>query len=411
VRVLMLAPGTLGDVAAPAGLGARLRDAGHDVTIVADALYAHLAADAGCAFQPVPADLRQIVAASAAGPRRQAPRRLRALLGDMARYFELAATAALEAAPGSGIILVNAVAPYGSDIAEGLRIPSIGTFLQPMEPSAAYPPVATKLPSLGGLGNRLAGTLAQVMPASYDSACAQVRKELGLPAESRRAAERRRRREDQPVHHGISPVVLPRPRDWRPGLQLDGYWWPVRPPGWTPPDDVVSFLSSGTAHVIITFGSTPTASAAAETALTAARQAGLRVIVQAPAAAEHPGVDGVLHTGPIPHDWLLPQAAVVVHHAGAGTTAAALRAGIPSVTVPVHTDQPFWAARLSALDAGPAPVPRSRMTTGRLTGAITAAVNTADYLRSTRQIAGRLAREDSATGILSQLEHVSKTRP
>jgi sterol 3beta-glucosyltransferase len=70
MRVLMLAPGTLGDVAAPAGLGERLRDAGPDVTIVADTPYAQLAADAGCAFQPVPADLRQIVAASAAGPRR-----------------------------------------------------------------------------------------------------------------------------------------------------------------------------------------------------------------------------------------------------------------------------------------------------------------------------------------------------
>lgn len=212
MRVLMLAPGTLGDVAAPAGLGARLRAAGHDVTIVADAPYAHLAADAGCAFAPVPADLRQIVAAHAAGPGRQAPRRLRALLGDMARYFRLAATAALEAAPGTGTVLFNAVAPYGSDIAEGLRIPSIGTFLQPMEPSAAYPPVAAKLPSLGSLTNRLAGTLAQVMPASYDSACAQVRTELGLPAESRRAAGHRRRRRPACPPRDQSCCPAPPPR-------------------------------------------------------------------------------------------------------------------------------------------------------------------------------------------------------
>jgi sterol 3beta-glucosyltransferase len=261
MRVLMLAPGTLGDVAPPAGLGAQLQAAGHDVTIVADAPYAHLAADAGCAFQPVPADLRQLIAGSADGPRRQAPRRLRALLRDMTQYFTLAATTALEAAsgrgaaPGADAVLVNAVAPYGHDIAEGLHISSIGMFLQPMEPSAAYPPVITKLPSLGGLGNRLAGTLAQMTPASYDQACAQVRRELGMPAESRRAAERRRRRADQPVHHGISPIVLPRPRDWRPGLHLDGYWRPLRPPGWTPPGDLVSFLDAGPAPVIIAFGS------------------------------------------------------------------------------------------------------------------------------------------------------------
>jgi hypothetical protein len=179
MRVLMLAPGTHGDVAAPTGLGARLQAAGHGVTIVADAPYAQLAADAGCAFQPVPADLRQIVAASAAGPGRQAGRRLRALLRDMARYFELAAMVALEAAPGTDAVLFNAVAPYGRDIAEGLRVPSIGMFLQPTEPSAAYPPMATKLASLGGVGNRVAGNLTQLMPASYDTACAKSEENSG----------------------------------------------------------------------------------------------------------------------------------------------------------------------------------------------------------------------------------------
>jgi hypothetical protein len=49
----------------------------------------------------------------------------------MARYFELAAMVALEAAPGTDAVLFNAVAPYGRDIAEGLRVPSIGMFLQP----------------------------------------------------------------------------------------------------------------------------------------------------------------------------------------------------------------------------------------------------------------------------------------
>ena len=403
MRVLMLAPGTTGDVAAAAGLGARLREAGHDVTIVADAPYAQLAADAGCAFCPVAADLRELVAASATGPRHRAPCRLRTLLGEMARYFGPAATAALQAAPGADAVLVNAVAPYGSDIAEGLRIPSIGAFLQPMEPSASYPPLTMGVRNLGDLGNRLAGALAQVMPASYDAACAQVRKELGLPTESRRAAQRRRRRDDQPVHHGISQAVLPRPRDWRPGLHLDGYWWPVRAPGWTPPADVVSFLAGGPPPVVITFGSTPDSQAAAQVAVTGARQAGLRVILQDPATKGSDGDGDVLHTGHIPHEWLLPQAAAVVHHAGAGTTAAGLRAGIPAVAVPLATDQPFWAARLAALGAAPAPVRRSRMTVGRLAAAITAATANPDYRASAERVASQLAREDGAAGMLTEL--------
>jgi UDP:flavonoid glycosyltransferase YjiC (YdhE family) len=241
------------------------------------------------------------------------------------------------------------------------------------------------------------------MPASYDAACAQVRQELGLPAESRRAAQRRRRRDDQPVHHGISPAVLPRPRDWRPGLHLDGYWWPVGPPGWTPPADVVSFLAGGPPPVVITFGSTPASQAAARVAMTGARQAGLRVILQDPAMKGTSADGDVLHTGHLPHEWLLPQAAAVVHHAGAGTTAAGLRAGIPAVTMPVATDQPFWAARLSALGAAPAPVRRSRMTVDRLASAITAATANPDYRASAQRVAGQLAREDGVAGILTEL--------
>jgi sterol 3beta-glucosyltransferase len=197
--------------------------------------------------------------------------------------------------------------------------------------------------------------------------------------------------------------VLPPPRDWRPGLHLDGYWWPVWPPDWTPPADLASFLAGGAPPVVITFGSTPASQAAARVAVAAARQAGQRVIVQDPAMND----SDVLHVGHVPHDWLLPQAAAAVHHAGAGTAAAGLRAGIPAVAVPVATDQPFWAARLSALGAAPAPVPRSRMSAARLAAAITAAIANPDYRASAQQVAGKLAREDSAAGILTELEHLA----
>ena len=201
--------------------------------------------------------------------------------------------------------------------------------------------------------------------------------------------------------------MLPPPRDWRPGLHLDGYWWPVWPPDWTPPADLASFLAGGAPPVVITFGSIPASQAAARVAVAAARQAGQRVIVQDPATNETTGDSDVLHVGHVPHDWLLLQAAAVVHHAGAGTAAAGLRAGIPAVAVPVATDQPFWAARLSALGAAPAPVPRSRMSAARLAAAITAAIANPDYRASAQQVAGKLAREDSAAGILTELEHLA----
>ena len=74
--------------------------------------------------------------------------------------------------------------------------------------------------------------------------------------------------------------------------------------------------------------------------------AATRAVVQAGWAGLTGTSDRILAVGDLPHDWLLPQVAAVVHHARAGTTGAGLRAGVPAAAVPVLADQPFWAHRL-----------------------------------------------------------------
>ena len=71
-----------------------------------------------------------------------------------------------------------------------------------------------------------------------------------------------------------------------------------------------------------------------------------------------------------PHDWLLPRVNLAIHHGGAGTTAAAARAGVPQVIIPHIGDQPFWATRVQAMGAAPAPVERLNLTARRLNEAI-----------------------------------------
>jgi UDP:flavonoid glycosyltransferase YjiC (YdhE family) len=80
--------------------------------------------------------------------------------------------------------------------------------------------------------------------------------------------------------------------------------------------------------------------------------------------------DEVFKIDTIPHDWLFPQMAAVVHHGGAGTTAAGLRAGIPSVIIPFFAEQPFWGRRIAELGVGPKPIPRKRLSQERLAAAI-----------------------------------------
>ena len=80
--------------------------------------------------------------------------------------------------------------------------------------------------------------------------------------------------------------------------------------------------------------------------------------------------DTVMRIDSVPHDWLFPQVAAVVHHGGCGTTAAGLRAGRPTIICPFFGDQPFWGARIKALGVGSAPIPQKKLTVEKLSAAI-----------------------------------------
>ena len=71
-----------------------------------------------------------------------------------------------------------------------------------------------------------------------------------------------------------------------------------------------------------------------------------------------------------PHSWLFPKMAAVANHGGAGTTAAGLRAGIPSIVIPHSNDQFAWGRRVYELGVGSKPIPRKKLTAEKLSDAI-----------------------------------------
>ena len=78
--------------------------------------------------------------------------------------------------------------------------------------------------------------------------------------------------------------------------------------------------------------------------------------------------------GNVPHDWIFERVSCVVHHGGAGTTAAGIAAGKPTIVVPFFGDQPFWGSMIARAGAGPPPIPKNKLSVQTLADAITEAL-------------------------------------
>jgi sterol 3beta-glucosyltransferase len=143
-----------------------------------------------------------------------------------------------------------------------------------------------------------------------------------------------------------------------------------------------------------------------ELARSALRKAGMRGIVQSGWAGINAGDDDVLTVDEVPHSWLFPRLAAVVHHCGAGTTAAALRAGVPAIAVPGLGDQPFWARRLRDLGLSADTIPQRALTVEHLADAIRTAVTDPQLKDRTRRIADILTIEDGAAQVVSTVDQL-----
>ncbi|MET7700478.1 glycosyltransferase [Streptomyces sp. NPDC005485] len=402
MKILIAAAGSRGDVAPYTGLGAELRRAGYDVALATTDTFAPLVRDAGLEFRSLPADTR--VRGGAPG-RRELMRTAAAFTAELGQGFADAT------AEGADLLLLSTTtAPLGWHLAEAMGIPSLGVYLQPTAPTGDFPPVVTGSRSLGRLANRTTGRLAlRMTDRVYEQAVAKLRHHLQLPPAAASAMRRRQEQANWPILYGFSTALVPRPSDWRSGLEVVGNWWPHHDAAEQLPTDVEDFLNAGPRPVLIGFGSMAAGDGErlSEIAVRALRRAGLRGILQAGSAGLAADDDDVLTIGDVPHALLFPRLAAVVHHAGAGTSAAALRAAVPAVTVPVTADQPFWAGRLAALGAATDPIPFRSFSAERLADSLDRAVKQQAFTQAAARAAQHLMTEDGAGQALKAVQQLT----
>ncbi|MEV0322892.1 glycosyltransferase [Streptomyces sp. NPDC050658] len=403
MKILITAAGSYGDVAPYTGLGARLREAGHEVALATQDTFAPLVRGAGLTFRALPAN------PYASGGGGAGKRELMRTAASFVR--ELGAGLVDAAEHGADVLLLSTTtAPLGWQLAEATGIPVLGVYLQPTHPTGEFAPVVSGARSLGRFGNRAMGRFSlRMADRVYADAVTDLRARLGLPLAAPHTVRRRQETARWPVLHGFSEALVPRPADWRAGLDVVGNWWPHHDPRLPLPPAFEDFLRAGPPPVFIGFGSMAAGEGErlSEIAVAALRRAGLRGVLQEGRAGLMAYGDDILTVDEVPHALLFPRMAAVVHHAGAGTTAAALRAAAPAVPVPVMADQPFWAARLAASGAATAPIPFKELTAERLAEQLRCAVGEETYQAAAGAIARRMGTEDGAGQVLKAVEGLS----
>ncbi|MGD8456826.1 MAG: glycosyltransferase [Anaerolineales bacterium] len=335
--------GTLGDIQPFIALSLGLRQAGHSVRIFSHQIFEPLVKEYHLDFYPLHLDPRQVLVNQALSELGNNAIRINRWMGENFKpVIEDIFTTTLDANRDSDLILNSGLSFAGWHIAEKLGIPAIAAYLWPVTPSRHIPAVIVKTPPkwlpFRGMVNYLATKFSnQLFFNLLLPSVNRCRKDiLGLrPMKVTEYWSVDSPKRPTPLIYGYSPFVIPKPPDWGRSQYITGYWFLDRGENYRPDKTLLDFLEDGPPPVYIGFGSMVDHERKEITqmvidALSETNQRG--ILLSGWSALGSEGLpDFLLGVDAVPHDWLFPRMAAVVHHGGAGTTAAGLRAeGYPA---------------------------------------------------------------------------------
>ncbi|KAL9115831.1 MAG: hypothetical protein Q9227_000199 [Pyrenula ochraceoflavens] len=303
-------------------------------------------------------------------------------------------------------IIANPPSFAGIHIAEKLGVPLHLMFTMPWSPTQAFPHPLASIDATNAdpnMTNFLSYALVDMLTwQGLGDVINRFRvKSLGLDPVSIMWAPGMTSRLRIPWTYCWSPALIPKPRDWGDFIDISGFFFLNLANNYTPPSDLAEFLDAGPPPVYIGFGSIVVDDPNAMTKMIfeAVKKTGQRALVSkgwGGFGADQIGIpEGVFMLGNVPHDWLFKKVSCVVHHGGAGTTAAGIAAGRPTVVVPFFGDQPFWGAMTARAGAGPMPVPYKELTADKLAAAIQEALKP-ESLERAAELSGKISKEKGA---------------
>jgi sterol 3beta-glucosyltransferase len=114
--------------------------------------------------------------------------------------------------------------------------------------------------------------------------------------------------------------------------------------------------------------------------------------------------DRIFYIDSVPHDWLFPRVSATVIHGGAGTCAASLKAGKPTIVIPFMGDQTFWGEQVNKIGAGPKPVLFKYLNAEKLAGLIKEAVTNKSIIENAMRI-GEVLQAENGSLVAAKIIH------
>ena len=404
MRAVLAGVGSRGDYQPLLALGVALKARGHEVVMYGARNFADWTAREGLAFVGSDFDVDELLRANAQAlsqPLQTFRKANQVMRDELACQFPALAQLAAD----SDVVLGMGFCMAGRSAAELAGIPfHMVLYCPQLLPSAQHPPFQIPFQNLPGWLNRWSHrAMAQVMQLAFGRQLNVLRRTHGLAA--------------RPDLHDafIGPEVLlacdaqiaSAPSDSPiASVELAAFCYdqPLELPA-----DLRTFLNQGAPPLYLGFGSMvdPRPAETLHMLENVTQALGVRAVLHQSALAALPGVSSPrVHvvTAPLSHHALLPRCSLAIHHGGAGTTAAVARAAVPQVVVPHLFDQYFFAKRLQLCGVAPAPLPRRRLTTARLTKAIEQVLREPSYERAAEQLGRALAARNGITLAADWLE-------
>nr|AHA50081.1 sterol 3-O-glucosyltransferase [Eleutherococcus senticosus] len=382
LQIVILIVGTRGDVQPFIAIGKRLQYYGHRVRLATHSNFKEFVLTAGLEFYPLGGDPKILAGymVKNKGFLPSGPSEIPVQRNQLKDIIYSLLPACKEPDVDTGIpfradaIIANPPAYGHTHVAEALKVPIHVFFTMPWTPTSEFPHPLSRVKQPAGyrLSYQIVDSL--IWLGIRDMINDVRKKKLKLRPVTYLSGSQG---SDSDVPHGYiwSPHLVPKPKDWGPKVDVVGFCFLDLASNYEPPESLVNWLKAGTKPIYIGFGSLPVQEPEKMT----------KVIVE---ALEITGQRGIINKGwgglgnlaepkdtiysldNVPHDWLFLQCAAVVHHGGAGTTAAGLKAACPTAIVPFFGDQPFWGERVHARGVGPAPIPIDEFSLPKLVDAI-----------------------------------------